>query len=63
MSERTTDPFVSGQNDRAEAEDIIERLSLSPHPEGGFYRELISDNHPVRRRQPSWPLAPVGGRA
>ena len=24
---------------------------------------VISDNHPVRRRQPSWPLAPVGGRA
>ncbi len=26
-------------------------------------RRLISDNHLVRRRQPSWPLAPAGGRA
>jgi predicted cupin superfamily sugar epimerase len=41
MSGQTTDPFVFGQNDRAEAEDIIERLSLSPHPEGGFYRETF----------------------
>ena len=24
---------------------------------------LISDNHPVRRRQPCWPLSPAGGRA
>ena len=24
---------------------------------------LISDNHLVRHRQPSWPPAPVGGRA
>ncbi len=41
MSGQTTDPFVFGQNDRAEAEHIIERLSLSPHPEGGFYRETF----------------------
>ena len=26
-------------------------------------RRLISDNHLVRRRQPSWPLARAGGRA
>ena len=24
---------------------------------------MISDNHPVRRRQPCWPLPPAGGRA
>jgi hypothetical protein len=24
---------------------------------------MISDNHPVRRRQPCWPLSPAGGRA
>ena len=28
-----------------------------------FIAELISDNHLVRHRQPSWPPAPVGGRA
>ena len=48
MSARKTDPFAPdegqpGQNDRGEAgiqaEDIIERLSLQPHPEGGFFRE------------------------
>ena len=25
--------------------------------------DVISDNHLVRRRQPSWPLSPAGGRA
>ena len=24
---------------------------------------VLGDNHLVRRRQPSWPLPPVGGRA
>jgi DNA invertase Pin-like site-specific DNA recombinase len=31
--------------------------------EGRVRAGLISDNHRVRRRQPSWPPAPAGGRA
>ena len=26
-------------------------------------QKVMSDNHPVRRRQPCWPLPPAGGRA
>jgi len=26
-------------------------------------RRMMSDNHLVRHRQPSWPVAPAGGRA
>ncbi len=33
------------------AEDVVEQLGLSPHPEGGFYREVFRDAalvaHPV----------------
>lgn len=27
------------------ADDVIRRLSLTPHPEGGFYRETFRDAH------------------
>ncbi len=34
-----TDPGVAGMP----AEDVIARLALCPHPEGGFYREVFRD--------------------
>ena len=36
--------------------------SLKSRPETDQGR-VISDNRPVRRRQPCWPLSPAGGRA
>ena len=51
---------IPRENDRAEAEDIIERLSLSPHPEGGFYRETDQRQPPCP--VPSAKLAAVSSR-
>lgn len=35
------------------AEDIIERLGLQPHPEGGHYRETFRDREPTGGRAAS----------
>lgn len=32
----------------ADAEQIIDRLNLSPHPEGGYYREIYKSGQQVR---------------
>lgn len=32
------------------ARDIVERLHLTPHPEGGWYRETFRDPHPAGGR-------------
>ena len=34
----------------ARAAELIERLALRPHPEGGFYRELFRSRQPVSPR-------------
>jgi len=43
----------------------VERADIGHQARTLFFENLpvISDNHPVRRRQPSWPPAPAGGRA
>jgi len=33
----------------AEADELIKRLNLRPHPEGGHYREVYRDNRPGGR--------------
>lgn len=52
--------FASNCNDTPVTSDILRRQILALRSEGEI---LISDNHPVRRRQPSWPPSPTGGRA
>ncbi len=32
------------------AQDIIKKLGLKPHPEGGHYRETFRDTHTVNGR-------------
>jgi hypothetical protein len=52
---------------RGRDEATIDRVSKSldrfEETTGRKDFKLISDNQPVRRRQPSWPLSPAGGRA
>ena len=55
---------------RAEADRLILHYRVGRNGEDWTHVEeavplarLISDNHLVRRRQPSWPPAPAGGRA
>ena len=41
----------------ARARDIIERLSLAPHPEGGFFRETFRDEEVGGSINRSWSTA------
>ena len=41
----------------ARARDIIERLSLAPHPEGGFFRETFRDEEVGGNTNRSWSTA------
>jgi predicted cupin superfamily sugar epimerase len=36
----------SNEADLAQADDLIRRLEMRPHPEGGHYREAFRDNRP-----------------
>jgi predicted cupin superfamily sugar epimerase len=48
------------------AQDIIDRLGLTPHPEGGYYRETFRDPHLIDGRSVStaiYYLLPKGQRS
>jgi len=42
---------MSGDGVSARVRDLIERLGLAPHPEGGFYREVYRSGLRVRRAE------------
>lgn len=50
-----------GMNDLVDLPDLIGRLGLEPHPEGGFYRELY--RAPLVLPQPALPAGFAGERA
>ena len=42
---------------------LADLVEVGPAGQPSSDAAVISDNHPVRRRQPCWPLSPAGGRA
>ncbi|SAL66454.1 hypothetical protein AWB71_03955 [Caballeronia peredens] len=43
------------QSERIDTRELIERLKLEPHPEGGFFRETYrASGRVAREREPEW---------
>ena len=51
------------RNPRTHSDAQVAQIAASIREFSWTVPVLISDNHPDRRRQPSWPAAWAGGRA